>query len=159
MANISAIKVGSTSYGLTPASHASTATTYGAANDENYGHVKLSDSYTVSAGAAVSGIGASSAAVYNAYKTLNSNKCQIKLIRCPGYVNGRPTTTTIATNLEKGMLILPNNHAGNGIYIISSKTSIYTLYITGTSPIQPTLSSGTLSINNAYETFIAFLIR
>ena len=159
MANISTIKVGSTSYGLAPASHASTATTYGAANDENYGHVKLSDSYTVSAGAAVSGIGASSAAVYNAYNTLNSNKCQIKLIRCPGYVNGRPTTTTIATKLDRGMLILPNGHAGNGIYIISSTTSIYTSYITGTSPIQPTLSSGTLTITNAYETFIAFLIR
>ena len=159
MANISAIKVGSTSYGLTPASHASTATTYGAANDSNYGHVKLSDSYTASAGAAVSGIGASSAAVYNAYKTLNSNKCQIKLINCPGYVNGRPTTTTIATNLNKGMLILPNNHAGNGIYIISSTTSIYTLYTSGNTSMHPTLSSGTLSISNAYETFIAFLIR
>lgn len=159
MANISTIKVGSTSYGITPASHASTATTYGAANDENYGHVKLSDSYTASAGAAVSGIGASSTAVYNAYKTLNSNKCQIKLIRCVGYTNGKPTTTTIATNLEKGMLIFPNAHAGNGIYIISSKTSIYTLYRTGTTSMQPTLSSGTLTINNAYETFIAFLIR
>ena len=72
MANISAIKVGSTSYGLTPASHASTATTYGAATDSNYGHVKLSDNYTSSAGAAASGIGASSLAVYNAYNTLKS---------------------------------------------------------------------------------------
>lgn len=73
MANISTIKVGSTSYGITPASHASTATTYGAATASNYGHVKLSDNYTSSAGAAASGIGASSAAVYNAYNTLNSN--------------------------------------------------------------------------------------
>jgi hypothetical protein len=72
MANISTIKVGSTSYGITPASHASTATTYGAATASNYGHVKLSDNYTSSAGAAASGIGASSAAVYNAYNTLNS---------------------------------------------------------------------------------------
>ena len=77
MANISTIKVGSTSYGITPASHASTATTYGAATDSNYGHVKLSDSYTASAGAAVSGIGASSAAVYNAYNTLNSKFVKI----------------------------------------------------------------------------------
>lgn len=78
MANISAIKVGSTSYGITPASHASTATTYGAATDSNYGHVKLSDNYTSSAGAASSGIGASSLAVYNAYNTLNSNKVHWK---------------------------------------------------------------------------------
>ena len=75
MANISTIKVGSTSYGLTPASHASTATTYGAATDSNYGHVKLSDNYTSSAGAAASGIGASSLAVCDAYNTLNSNRC------------------------------------------------------------------------------------
>ena len=159
MANISAIKVGSTSYGLTPASHASTATTYGAATASNYGHVKLSDNYTSSAGAAASGIGASSAAVYNAYKTLDSNKCHMRRVRCPGYENGRPTTTTIATDLEKGILILPNVHAGNGIFIITSATSIYTLYQTGNTSIKPTLSSGTLSISNAYETFIALLIR
>lgn len=74
MANISTIKVGSTSYGITatPTAHASTATTYGAATASNYGHVKLSDNYTSSAGAAASGIGASSAAVYNAYNKLNS---------------------------------------------------------------------------------------
>ena len=78
MANISTIKVGSTSYGLTPASHASTATTYGAATDSNYGHVKLSDNYTSSAGAAASGIGASSLAVCDAYNTLNSNKVHWK---------------------------------------------------------------------------------
>ena len=76
MANISTIKVGSTSYGIEPASHASTATTYGAASASNYGHVKLSDNYTSSAGAAASGIGASSAAVYNAYNALNSNLTQ-----------------------------------------------------------------------------------
>lgn len=75
MANISKIKVGNTSYGITatPTAHASTATTYGAASASNYGHVKLSDNYTSSAGAAASGIGASSLAVYNAYNTLNSN--------------------------------------------------------------------------------------
>lgn len=72
MANISAIKVGNTSYGITPASHASTATTYGAATASKYGHVKLSDNYTSSAGAAASGIGASSLAVYNAYNKLNN---------------------------------------------------------------------------------------
>ena len=78
MANISTIKVGSASYGLTPASHASTATTYGAATASNYGHVKLSDNYTSSAGAAASGIGASSLAVCDAYNTLNSNKVHWK---------------------------------------------------------------------------------
>lgn len=51
--------------------HASTATTYGLGTSTNYGHVKLSDSYASSAGAAASGIAASSQAVYNAYKALS----------------------------------------------------------------------------------------
>ena len=35
-----------------PTSHASTATTYGQGNASNFGHVKVSDNYTSSAGAA-----------------------------------------------------------------------------------------------------------
>ena len=58
--------------GKAPKSHASTATTYGAGNASNYGHVKLSDNYTSSAGAASSGVGASSKAVADAYAKLNS---------------------------------------------------------------------------------------
>lgn len=50
-----------------PASHASTATTYGQGTSSNYGHVKVSDSYTSSAGAASAGVAASSQAVYNVY--------------------------------------------------------------------------------------------
>lgn len=60
--------------GKAPKSHASTATTYGAGNASNYGHVKLSDNYTSSAGAASSGVGASSKAVADAYAKLNSDK-------------------------------------------------------------------------------------
>lgn len=56
--------------GRAPTSHAASTTTYGAASASNYGHVKLSDNYTSSAGTAASGIGASSQAVYNAYNAL-----------------------------------------------------------------------------------------
>ena len=56
----------------TPTSHATSATTYGAGTASNYGHVKLSDNYTSSAGAAANSIGASSAAIYNAYNTLKN---------------------------------------------------------------------------------------
>lgn len=49
-----------------PTSHASTATTYGMGNASNYGHVKLSDS-VANAGAASTGVGASSYAAYLAY--------------------------------------------------------------------------------------------
>lgn len=56
-----------------PKSHASTATTYGAGTSSNYGHIKLSDAYTASAGAADSGVAASSKAVADAYNEINSN--------------------------------------------------------------------------------------
>lgn len=46
-----------------PKNHASTATTYGLGTTSNYGHVKLSDSYTSSGGAASNGVAASSKAL------------------------------------------------------------------------------------------------
>ena len=121
MANISKIKVGNTSYGITatPTAHASTATTYGAASASNYGHVKLSDNYTSSAGAAASGIGASSAAVYNAYNTLNSNLTlkTITGIGCSVYYDSQSvwihyylSGISLATGSENtGLLALPSN--------------------------------------------------
>lgn len=54
-----------------PKSHRSQETTYGVANASYYGHVKLSNSYTSSAGGVTQGVAASSQAVYNAYNTLN----------------------------------------------------------------------------------------
>ena len=52
-----------------PESHASTATTYGLGDASNYGHVKLSDTYSskVSNGDAAHGLAASQNALYNAY--------------------------------------------------------------------------------------------
>jgi Phage tail fiber repeats len=55
-----------------PINHATTATTYGVGNTTNFGHVKLSDNYTSSAGVASTGVGASSAAVANCYTVLNN---------------------------------------------------------------------------------------
>lgn len=57
-----------------PNSHASTATTYGTGNTNNYGHVKLNDSFTISAGTAASGVGASSRAVFDSYEALKNAK-------------------------------------------------------------------------------------
>lgn len=52
-----------------PKSHPSnTASVYGAGNASQYGHVKLSDKYTSSDGGASSSTGASSQAVYDAYR-------------------------------------------------------------------------------------------
>ncbi|RDY30415.1 hypothetical protein [Lachnotalea glycerini] len=55
-----------------PNNHASTSTTYGTGNASNYGHVKLSDNYTTSAGAEATGVGASSKAVADAYNKINT---------------------------------------------------------------------------------------
>jgi len=52
---------------FTPTSHASDGTGYGAGNANYYGHVKLSDTYSSHVGAAANSIGASQAAVYNAF--------------------------------------------------------------------------------------------
>ena len=51
----------------TPTAHATNATTYGGGDGTNYGHVKLSDNYTSSGGAASASVGASSKAVYDSY--------------------------------------------------------------------------------------------
>jgi len=55
----------------TPTSHASTGTGYGGGTASNYGHVKLSDTYTSSVGAAANSIGASQNALYKVYQRTN----------------------------------------------------------------------------------------
>lgn len=60
----------------TPTSHASTGTGYGAGNASNYGHVKVSDNYTSSAGNASQSVAASSQAVVNTYNALHALKPQ-----------------------------------------------------------------------------------
>ena len=57
----------------TPNPHAASSTTYGGATATNYGHVKLSDNYTSSAGKAAESVGASSKAVYDAYNSLKTS--------------------------------------------------------------------------------------
>ena len=59
--------------GKAPKNHATNSTTYGGGTASNYGHVKLSDSYTSSGGAASNSVGASSKAVADAYAKLNSD--------------------------------------------------------------------------------------
>ena len=57
----------------TPTSHASTGTGYGAGNASNYGHVKVSDTYTSNVGAAANSIAASQTALYNVYNYFKFN--------------------------------------------------------------------------------------
>ena len=53
-----------------PTSHASSAVTYGKSTSANYGHTKLSDTYTSAVGTANSGIAPSQTALYNVYKKI-----------------------------------------------------------------------------------------
>ena len=53
-----------------PTNHAAGAKTYGGGTSSNYGHVKLSDNYTSSDGAASDSVGASSKAVNDSYTSL-----------------------------------------------------------------------------------------
>lgn len=58
---------GALSTNKAPVNHVSSATTYGVGNAACYGHVKLSDTYSSSVGAAADGVAASQKAVYDAY--------------------------------------------------------------------------------------------
>ena len=58
--------------GKAPNNHASSATTYGPGNANQYGHVKVNDAYTSSAGNAAAGVAASSYALAQAYTVLNT---------------------------------------------------------------------------------------
>ena len=53
-----------------PISHASSTVTYGKSTSANYGHTKLSDTYTSAVGTADSGIAPSQTALYNVYKKI-----------------------------------------------------------------------------------------
>lgn len=87
----------------TPKSHAaSTASTYGAGNASQFGHVKLTDEYNVTEpsaatnGAATS-IAASAYALQQAYSTLNSNLSNIK-VQSNNQLHFMPFTTVIKYN-------------------------------------------------------------
>ena len=74
-----------------PIDHASSETIYGISTSVNYGHVKLSDSYTSSDGTADSAVAASSKAVSDAYNKLNNN-----------LETGLPVTYYYLSNGEEG---------------------------------------------------------
>lgn len=58
---------------MAPKSHAASTNAYGQGSASNFGHLKVSDNYTSSAGAANAGVAASSKAVNDLYKLLTGN--------------------------------------------------------------------------------------
>lgn len=80
--------------GFAPYPHAISSTYYGGGNDTNYGHVKLSDSYTTSGGAASASVAASSKAVADLYGAIR-------------YRNGSVATTAINSSTAPGIIVHP----------------------------------------------------
>ena len=100
----------------TPKSHATTATTYGGGTGSSYGHVKLTDTYSVSTpnastnGAATS-IAASAYALQQAYHTLN-NKIPANTLR---FIGSAKSTSTNFNNLKtSGIYYLDDTTMTNG---------------------------------------------
>ena len=98
-----------------PNNHASSATTYGVGSSSNYGHLKISDTYT-SILSACSGVAASQKAVADAYSALNtaiSNAC-----------------TSLNTSINAKA---PNNHASSATtYGVGSSSNYGHLKISDT---------------------------
>lgn len=95
-----------------PTSHAASVNTYGQDSASNFGHLKVSDNYTSSAGAASAGIAASSKAVNEVYK--------IALQRARIYKLTKDTDLVVPTGMY--LLIFRHNSTpnGNGMYLYST---------------------------------------
>lgn len=150
MANISSIKVGTTTYSITPSAHAATSTTYGGATASNYGHVKLSDSYTTSAGTASSSIGASSKAVYDAYNTLNSNKCKTYQGTIPGFGGSAGPGSLTISGVTRGIFVGYSTSSNTIIWSILSGVGALVIYLKGGQVASASLSGTTLKFSNGY---------
>lgn len=85
--------------GKAPTVHATNATTYGGGDATNYGHVKLSDNYSSSAGAASASVGASSKAVYDSYMQKTNQTV----------IAPRQANSTAAQRYEVGQQFMLNN--------------------------------------------------
>ena len=117
--------------GKAPKNHASSGTTYGKGNASNYGHVKLSDTYTssVSGANAAGGVGASQNALYSAYDALNDAKA-------PKSHASTATTYGIGTASNYGHIKLSDTYASktanaaaaNGVG--ASQNALYNAYNT-----------------------------
>lgn len=87
-------------------SHASTDSIYGKGTTSAFGHLKVSDNYTSSAGAAADGVAASSKALADAYKSLDSdamrNRGTITSFTADGGWNGGSTIIDLVRTATSG---------------------------------------------------------
>ena len=101
-----------------PTNHASSTTTYGTGSIANYGHVKVSDSYKTTDGAASAGVAASSKAVSDAYNEINDNlaikykagtNCNMRYDKNWVHIRGSIMNCTLAKgSVNNTSIILPD---------------------------------------------------
>lgn len=134
-ANANAIKT------KAPTAHASSSNTYGSGSATNYGHVKLSDAYKTSGGAAADGVAASSKAVNDCYNN-----------RAPIAHASADTTYGAASTNNYGHVKLSNTYAtqASGSGIAASQKAVYDAY---TASIDFTNSKAFVRSESATVTF------
>ena len=106
--------------------HSSSSTTYGTGNSSLYGHVKLSDNYTSSAGAADAAIGASSKAVFDSY-TANKNSITTVSGTVTNLTTQVNTNKSNISNLTTRMTTVESNATTNATNISSLNTKMSTV--------------------------------
>lgn len=123
--------------GKAPTAHATTALTYGGGTASNYGHVKLSDSYTTSGGAASASVAASSKAVADAYTEINSNLTTNNIS-----ITGNNSYGSIVCKMKNNRVVLnghivtssnisPNTYATIGTVEVGAHPNVSTVLIVG----------------------------
>lgn len=133
----------------TPTSHASTGTGYGVGSATNYGHVKLSDTYTSNVGAAANSIGASQNAVYNVYNLYNSNRQQQGVI-------ASNSSKTFSTAPSVVILYAYNENQSGSNPCILFGDATYTMTLYG-SAYTVKMSNGKKTITNNGDKYLAYI--
>ena len=103
----------------TPKSHAATTTTYGGGTGSNYGHVKLTDTYSVnnpnaSTNGAATSIAASAYALQQAYRTLDSDLLEKSYMESCGLHKGDSVTIALQMGGSPGFVAIVSGLGPNG---------------------------------------------
>ena len=106
--------------------HSSSSTTYGTGSSSLYGHVKLSDNYTSSAGAADAAVGASSKAVFDSF-TANKNSITTLSGTVTNLTTQVNTNKSNISNLTTRMTTVESNATTNATNISSLNTKMSTV--------------------------------
>ena len=146
---------------LAPKNHAgSSAATYGGGTASSYGHVKLSDSYTSSGGAAANSVGASSKALVDAYNALDGADVKGAILAGSG-----SATFTIGSESNVGVVIANrNSNTSWSVSLVSTyATAVAQVAAGSTPPVSIAVNTSTRVVtvtnNTSYATGVIFITR